>query len=376
MDLSANTLKFKVRASIVDTIIGELFFGEADGESDDDDDANEGQEDDGAVATRALALQKRNVTFTDLEGKLHSVVNKNVPHFELATDFMAIGMSFRQITAEIIKTHTRTKNAKLAGISDYMVTGFARMLAAVGLQVMSDLLISNESFAFALAPDSNSLYESSYLNIRLRVAWGSVLFNLHAVVLPMYERHTANYCISLIVRTLDAIAPIWRDKLLGVGSVGENTMTGRHSGVVTQLVAMATYPTVLNPYRDRLHQCWSPAKVEQIEEEHKMLFTAYRDDTNFRAKLDKHTHMTGFNAGWSDIDNNGRKLATIRSFMANLAVVFANTASVEGDFSILKGEKDEFRTSLGHLALEGIFQAKQFEQIRKQYSLLLPSASA
>ncbi|ETV78657.1 hypothetical protein H257_07519 [Aphanomyces astaci] len=290
---------------------------------------------------------------------------------------------------------------------------------------MSDLLISNESFAFALAPDSNSLYESSYLNIRLRVAWGSVLFNLHAVVLPMYERHTANYCISLIVRTLDAIAPIWRDKLLGVGSVGENTMTGRHSGVVTQLVAMATYPTVrapprrpdheegrrcchgpdldkgrlrflclparpsiakvrtgvfihkvLNPYRDRLHQCWSPAKVEQIEEEHKMLFTAYRDDTNFRAKLDKHTHMTGFNAGWSDIDNNGRKLATIRSFMANLAVVFANTASVEGDFSILKGEKDEFRTSLGHLALEGIFQAKQFEQIRKQYSLLLPSASA
>ncbi|KAG9402273.1 hypothetical protein AC1031_006901 [Aphanomyces cochlioides] len=133
---------------------------------------------------------------------------------------------------------------------------------------------------------------------------------------------------------------------------------------------------VLNPYRDRLHQFWSPAKIEQIEEEHKQLFTAYRDDTNFRAKLDKHTHTTGFNAGWSAIDNNGRKFATICSFMANLAVVFANTASVEGDFSILKGEKDEFRTSLGHLALEGIFQAKQFEQIRKLYSLRHPSASA
>ncbi|RHY01131.1 hypothetical protein DYB36_012800 [Aphanomyces astaci] len=293
------------------------------------------------------------------------------------------------------------------GLDGHRVRSHARRGRPAGYV---DLLISNESFAFALAPDSSSLYESPYLNIRLRVAWGSVLFNLHAVVLPMYERHTANYYISLIVRTLDAIAPIWRYKLLGVGSVGENTMTGRHSGVVTQLVAMATYPTVrtwcvphqgdlimkkaaaavmdqtwikvayafsvLNPYRDRLHQCWSPAKVEQIEEEYKMLFTAYRNDTNFRAKLDKHTRTTGFNAGWSDIDNNGRKLATIRSFMANLAVVFANTASVEGDFSILKGEKDEFRTSLGHLALEGIFQAKQFEQIRKQYSLLLPSASA
>jgi hypothetical protein len=127
---------------------------------------------------------------------------------------------------------------------------------------------------------------------------------------------------------------------------------------------------VLNPYRDRLDQLWLPAKIEQIEEEHHQLYTAYRDDASFRAKLDKHTHTTGFNAGWSDIDNNGRKFANIRSFMANLAVVFANTASVEGDFSILKGEKDMFRTSLGHLALEGIFQAKQFEQIRKLYSLL------
>jgi hypothetical protein len=42
-----------------------------------------------------------------------------------------------------------------------------------------------------------------------------------------------------------------------------------------------------------------------------------------------------------------------------LATVFANTTSVESDFSILKWEMDENRTSLMHLSLEGIFQAKQ-----------------
>jgi hypothetical protein len=38
---------------------------------------------------------------------------------------------------------------------------------------------------------------------------------------------------------------------------------------------------------------------------------------------------------------------------------FANTTSVESDFSILKWEKNDFRQSMMNLTLEGIFQAKQ-----------------
>ncbi len=39
--------------------------------------------------------------------------------------------------------------------------------------------------------------------------------------------------------------------------------------------------------------------------------------------------------------------------------MFANTTLVESDFSILKWEMDKNQTSLMHLSLEGIFQAKQ-----------------
>jgi hypothetical protein len=39
--------------------------------------------------------------------------------------------------------------------------------------------------------------------------------------------------------------------------------------------------------------------------------------------------------------------------------VFANTTSIECDFSILKWEMDENHTCLMHLSLEGVFQAKQ-----------------
>jgi hypothetical protein len=49
----------------------------------------------------------------------------------------------------------------------------------------------------------------------------------------------------------------------------------------------------------------------------------------------------------------------LRSFYDRLATVRAITTFVESDFSILKWELDENRTTLMHLLLEGIFQAKQ-----------------
>jgi hypothetical protein len=49
----------------------------------------------------------------------------------------------------------------------------------------------------------------------------------------------------------------------------------------------------------------------------------------------------------------------LHAFVDGLAIVFANTTLVEFDFSILKWEMDENRTSLMHQSLEGIFQTKQ-----------------
>jgi len=44
-------------------------------------------------------------------------------------------------------------------------------------------------------------------------------------------------------------------------------------------------------------------------------------------------------------------------------MVFANTASVESDFSILGWEKDAYRLSITDLSLEGVIQCKQYEML-------------
>jgi hypothetical protein len=72
--------------------------------------------------------------------------------------------------------------------------------------------------------------------------------------------------------------------------------------------------------------------------------------------INKHNHTTTFNDAW---DCAPGRFERLRSFYDELATMLANTTSVESNFLILKWELDENRTTVMHLSLEGIFQAKQ-----------------
>ena len=52
-------------------------------------------------------------------------------------------------------------------------------------------------------------------------------------------------------------------------------------------------------------------------------------------------------------------------FCGGIATMFANTASVESDFSTLGWEMDDHRLSMTDLSLEGILHCKQFDVIEK-----------
>ena len=51
----------------------------------------------------------------------------------------------------------------------------------------------------------------------------------------------------------------------------------------------------------------------------------------------------------------------LRDFCGGIATVFPNTATVEADFSNISWEKDDSRTGLTDLSLEGILQCKQWK---------------
>jgi hypothetical protein len=87
---------------------------------------------------------------------------------------------------------------------------------------------------------------------------------------------------------------------------------------------------------------------------------ATKHDNRLRAILAEHGIHTPFCEAWASLDP---KFHPHRGFCGALATVFPGTASVEADSSVIKWEKDEYRTSLADISLEGILHAKQFREL-------------
>jgi hypothetical protein len=52
----------------------------------------------------------------------------------------------------------------------------------------------------------------------------------------MFDRHTADNIFNMLVKFLDALYSKWRTKLINMSSDSENTMTGRHTDLVTRMI--------------------------------------------------------------------------------------------------------------------------------------------
>jgi len=113
---------------------------------------------------------------------------------------------------------------------------------------------------------------------------------------------------------------------------------------------------VLDSYREHLTKFWLPQNINQIEADHCALLKAYITNNVLHAAINSHDIVMTFNVAWAYAPGRYEHL---RSFCDGLATMFANTTLVKSDFSILKWEMDANRTTLMHLSLEGIFQAKQ-----------------
>jgi hypothetical protein len=114
---------------------------------------------------------------------------------------------------------------------------------------------------------------------------------------------------------------------------------------------------VLDPFRAHISKFWPVEKINLIEDEHHDLLKVYNSNPIPKTTINKQDHETSFNPGWDVLPAN--RFDSLRAFVGGLVTVFANTTSVDSNFSILKLEMDKNQTSLMHPSLEGIFQVKQ-----------------
>ncbi|RQM29957.1 hypothetical protein B5M09_013872, partial [Aphanomyces astaci] len=175
MDLTSDSIEYTIKAPIVDTIIGGLFFNAEAIQEEDCDDAGEDAASAASKKINKLAKQKNNAMLLFKQGERasngaasYTVVIKNTMRYQLAIDHVV----------------------------------------AVALQRIGDMLNNNKQvWAFSLAGDGSTHRGQSFFDLRLRLYWHGRLLNLHLVALPMFDRHTAENMFNMIVKLLDALFP-------------------------------------------------------------------------------------------------------------------------------------------------------------------------
>ena len=95
---------------------------------------------------------------------------------------------------------------------------------------------------------------------------------------------------------------------------------------------------IILQHQEYLKIFWDEEDIKCIQEKHYQLLFVYKYESILDLELNMYDDSTEFEVGWLMIDN---MTWDFLNFCGDIATVFANTASIESDFSILGWEKDD-----------------------------------
>ena len=118
--------------------------------------------------------------------------------------------------------------------------------------------------------------------------------------------------------------------------------------------------TPMNQYTCLLDTGQRANNIGVVDKEHGDLVNAHNSKPAICSSISAVSDGTKFNGDWSVVKGHFQELHHI---LGGLASVVPVTSQVEGDFSVVKREKDIFHTAITDFFLGGVFHSKQFNKI-------------
>jgi hypothetical protein len=161
--------------------------------------------------------------------------------FKFAIHHVSCGMSFQQVETTIEQTQNICKFAKFGGLNDTVVRQYVRILVIHILQVINNIMASDDVWAFALSFDGSQHRVTMFFDVRIHVDVNDMLYNLHLIAMPHSNRHTTANKEAMLVQLLGALFVGWRRKLFGITTDGEKTNMGHCNDVQVRMVWRAEF---------------------------------------------------------------------------------------------------------------------------------------
>lgn len=129
--------------------------------------------------------------------------------------------------------------------------------------------------------------------------------------------------------------------------------------------SLSSLADTIGTHRPRLIEHFGEAGIYRIGQEFKELQRAVKCDESVSKAIASFDHrLAGFGDMWR-LGAAASRYPTLIEYCGGMASVFANTATVEADFSVVGCEKNDKRTSMTDVSLEGILHCKQWKSLSR-----------
>lgn len=144
---------------------------------------------------------------------------------------------------------------------------------------------------------------------------------------------------------------------------GKNNSTNQLPPILPhQLVKldMSEFIKIMKMYESRLKITKSEEEISKIDTQFAELKHQFKKDVEIKRQMESMENTISFEKAWEPFL---LKFPDLVQFCGGIASAFANTGTVESDFSVVVYEKDKYRSNLTDLSLEGILHSKQFKKL-------------
>ncbi|KAL3672160.1 hypothetical protein V7S43_002823 [Phytophthora oleae] len=163
--------------------------------------------------------------------------------------FVGGGVSFKQ-TAELYEDMMggilalEVANGDCTPVTKTRVMNLCRVVCAVNLQKLKNVLKRAEIWAFALEMEFCNCAGSSFIDVRVRFEHSGEIYSVHLVGIVDMDGDRTKESADVVMKYLDVVVPDWKTKLIGISSMngGGSRIRERMQGITSRLAAECEGP--------------------------------------------------------------------------------------------------------------------------------------
>ena len=154
----------------------------------------------------------------------YAIIVGNTKQFQLVAQYLAAGLSFRQMSQVMLNTKELLGIRSIRSCSEGIISRYACFICPMNLHCIVELL--HKCWAFSVTLNMAAHMETAYCNVRIRICHQTTIYDFQLLYIPVCDRHTGENIFNMFTKAIDALYSDWRDMVIGASSDGEKKMTG------------------------------------------------------------------------------------------------------------------------------------------------------